>query len=68
MDRQQEMDTSTVADPGFPIGGRGPVRGVWTPDAGAFGENVCENNRIGSRTGWHAPAMPPSKSANDPKL
>ena len=25
-----------VADPGFPIGGCAPVRGVWTSNAGAF--------------------------------
>ena len=25
-----------VADPGFPIGGHGPVGGVWTPDVGIF--------------------------------
>ena len=26
----------SVADPGFPIGGHGPIRGVWTSDMGAF--------------------------------
>ena len=25
-----------VADPGFPIGGHGPRRGVWTPEAVMF--------------------------------
>ena len=25
-----------VADPGIPVGGRAPVRGVWTSDVGAF--------------------------------
>ena len=40
-----------MADPGFPRGGgRGPVR-AWSSDVGAFGENVCENERIGSRRG-----------------
>ena len=29
-------DTISVADPGFPVGGHGPVRGTWTSDAGAF--------------------------------
>ena len=33
------------ADPGFPIGGRGPTLGGHGP---FFGENVCENERIGS--------------------
>ena len=31
----------SVADPGFPEGGRGPP--MWA----LFGENVCENERIG---------------------
>ena len=26
----------TVADPGFPVGGRGPRRGAWTPEAATF--------------------------------
>ena len=25
-----------VADPGFPVGGHAPIRGVWTSVAGAF--------------------------------
>ena len=42
-----------VADPGFPAGGRGPqMRAL-------FGENVCENERIGSHRGWRAPGTPP---------
>ena len=48
----------TVADPGFPVGGRGP------PTWALFGENVCENERIGSHGGGgacagHAPLDPP---------
>ena len=27
---------SAVADPGFPVGGRGPRRGAWTPEAVTF--------------------------------
>ena len=45
-----------VADPGFPIGGRGP------PTWALFGENVCENERIGSHRGActrHAPPLDP---------
>ena len=42
----------TVADPGFPVGGRGPP--MWA----LFGENVCENERIGSHRG-HVPGTPP---------
>ena len=49
-----------VADPGFPIGGRAPVRGGRGPLTWAlFSENVCENKRTGSHRGgactWHAP-------------
>ena len=40
------------ADPGFPIGGCGPTLGGHGPPTWAlFGENVCENERIGSRGG-----------------
>ena len=42
----------SVADPGFPVGTSGGV----SFDADAFGENVCENERIGSHRGactWH---------------
>ena len=48
----------TVADPGFPIGAHGP------PTWALFGKNVCENKRIGSHKGGHAPGTPP-RSAND---
>ena len=36
-----------------PLGGHGP------PMRALFSENVCENKRIGSHKGWHAPSMPP---------
>ena len=39
------LQGSTGADPGFPVGGRGHP--TWV----LFGENVCENERIGSRWG-----------------
>ena len=52
-----------VADPGFPVGGRAPVRGGCGPPTWAlFGENVCKNERIGSHRGacaGHAPLDPP---------
>ena len=33
-----------MADPGFPVGGRAPVRGGRGPPMWAlFGKNVCEN-------------------------
>ena len=33
-----ELKGKPVVDPGFPVGGggRGPVAGPWTPNAGAF--------------------------------
>ena len=39
-------------------GGRGPLIQA------LFGENVYENERIGSHRGWRAPGTPP-RSAND---
>ena len=38
---------NTVADPGFPVGGRGPSTRA------LFSENVCENERIGSHREAH---------------
>ena len=54
----------SVVDPGFPIGGRAPVRGGRGPLMQAIlGENVCENERIGSNRGVacarHAPLPDP---------
>ena len=43
--------TSSVADPGFPVGGRGLVGKCGPPMRVLFSENVCENKRIGSRRG-----------------
>ena len=38
-----------MADPGFPVGGCGPVRGGHGhPIRVLFGENVCKNESIGS--------------------
>ena len=46
------MCTCTVADPGFSVGGMNPFgRGRGPPMQGLFGENVCENERIGSHKG-----------------
>ena len=51
--------TEAVADPGFPVGGRSPVRGVHGPPTQVlFGENVCENERIGSHGGVHPARFP----------
>ena len=48
----------SAADPGFSVGGRGPVRGPGPPMQALFAKNVCKNERIGSRRGAcarHAP-------------
>ena len=59
----------SVTDPGFPIGGCGPVGGVWTPMRVLFGENVCGNERIGSHREWCVTSTPPrSANAFDHKL
>ena len=42
-----------VADPGFPVGGRGLLR--WL----RFIKFVCQNERIGSLRGGRAPGAPP---------
>ena len=47
----------SVTDPGFPVGGVDPLGGVDL----LFGENVCENERIGSRRG--VPGMPPRSAS-----
>ena len=47
-----------VADPGFPVGGRGPFRrGRGPPTWVLFGKNGCENERIGSHRGM-SPVCP----------
>ena len=53
-----------VADAGFPVGGCAPIRGHGPPMWVLFSENVCENERIGSHRGWHAPGTSPHRSAN----
>ena len=61
------LRTIAVADLGFPVGGRAPVRGGHGPLTWAlFGENVCKNERIGSHRG-RAPGTPP-RSANVLKM
>ena len=45
------VSSSSVADPGFPVGGRGPVGGSRPSTWSLFGENVGEKERIGSCRG-----------------
>ena len=44
-------DHNAVADPGFPIGGRGPCRGCGLPRQLHFENFVCQNERIWTRRG-----------------
>ena len=44
--------STPVADPGFLFGGGGGANLLWGPPTRVlFGENVCENERIGSHSG-----------------
>ena len=47
-----------MADQGFPVGRRRPVGGRRPPTRVHFGENVCENERIGGVHRGHAPGTP----------
>ena len=50
----------SVADPGFPVGGRGPRRrGCGLPRQLRFENFVCQNERIGTLGGGRAPLDPP---------
>ena len=56
----QDPSPCTVADPGFPVGGRGPVRGVWTPNVGTFWQKCMQKRKNWVLYGGgHAPSMPP---------
>ena len=53
------LDMLAVADPGFPIGGGvHPLGGHGPPTWALFGENVCENERIGSHRGVYTRHTP----------
>ena len=48
-----------MADPGFPVEGRGPIRWGRGPLTWVlFAENVCKNEKFGP-IGGRAPGMPP---------
>ena len=49
-----------MADPGFPVGGRGPRRrGRGPPRRLCFKNFVCQNKRTWTRRGGRAPLDPP---------
>ena len=59
-----QFKSCTVADPGFPVGGRRVVGGGHQPPMWAlFGKNVCRNERTGSCWGGGHQWGPP-RSAN----
>ena len=56
-----DYERFTVADPGFPVGGGGakPLGGRRPLTWVLFGENICENERIGSCWGGARRRRPP---------
>ena len=52
-----------MTDPGFPVGDVDPLGGCRPPMRALLGENVCENERIGSHTGGMRRAPPRSANA-----
>ena len=61
----QYSQINPVADPGFPIGGRGPRTGGRGPLRRLHFENfACQNERIWTRRGGARRARPP-RSANE---
>ena len=57
------IDTFAVADPGFPVGGRGLHRGVWTPEAVTF-QKLCMSKRKNWDPWGRAQGTPP-RTANE---
>ena len=54
-----------VADPGFPVGGRAPVRGGMDLQRGHFLVKMCAiTKELGPIGGGVRPARPPPRSAN----
>ena len=58
------MPVTAVADPGFPVGGRGPRRGAWTPEAVAF-RKFCMSKRKNLDPWGACAGHAPSRSANE---
>ena len=44
-----------MVDPGFPVGGRGPIRGAWTSDGGVFLAKMCAKTKELGPVGGRAP-------------
>ena len=49
----------TVADPGFPIGGHGPIRGGMDLRRGCFLAKMYAKMKEFGPIGGHVPSMPP---------
>ena len=54
----------SVADPGFPVGGRGPRRGGVDSRGSYVSKNLYVKMRESGPLGGRAPDMPPSRSVN----
>ena len=51
-----------MADPGFPVGGHGPIRGAWTSDIYIymhFSPKMCAKMKEFGPVGGHALGTPP---------
>ena len=49
----------SVADPGFPIGGHGPIRGGMDLQCGCFLAKMCAKMKEFGPIGAHVPSMSP---------
>ena len=60
----RKPQTTAVADPGFPVGGRGPVRGGMDLRHRHFSVKLYAKMKELGPVGGRAPGTPPSRSAN----
>ena len=61
------MKCVPVADPGFPVGGRGPITGGVDLRRGCFSPKMCAKMKELGPVGGHVPGTPP-RSANAVRL
>ena len=59
------LKPEAVADPGFPVGGRGPVRGTRTSDTSAFCQMYAKMKELGPVGGGGGVHWAPPRSANE---
>ena len=58
LNKEDRHFMSSVVDPGFPVGGRGPIRGAWTSDEGAFWQKCMQKRKNWVPWGGVRPARP----------